>query len=72
MRVLFALVLLAIAGACLVLSIAASELPRESRWAFRVIYGIVGLACLSGAARHSWVAARGRSSRRWRDRWPRV
>ena len=52
-HVLFALVLLAIAAFCVFGFMATFEPPADANKPLRVIYGLVGVGCLAGAA---WLA----------------
>jgi hypothetical protein len=49
LRSLSSIVLILIAAACVYLSFAAMEAPRDTWWKFWMIYGVVGLSCLLGA-----------------------
>lgn len=49
LRVVIALVLLAIAAASLWVLLASGEAARESRSAYRVLSGLVGTACVLGS-----------------------
>ena len=49
LRSLSSIVLCLIAAACVDLSLAATEAPRDVWWKFWTIYGAVGLSCLLGA-----------------------
>jgi hypothetical protein len=53
-RVALALVLLAIAGLCAFLAVAAREALPGSWWAFWLLYGVVGGGCLLGALWLLW------------------
>ena len=49
LRSLAFIVLMLIAAACVYLSLAVPEAPRESWWIFWTIYAVVGLSSLLGA-----------------------
>ena len=50
-RYMIALALLGIAAFCVYGFLSAGEAPVGSRWAFRTIYGTVGLGCAVGRPR---------------------
>jgi hypothetical protein len=50
-RYMIALALPGIAAACAYGLLSTGEAPVESRWAYRAIYGAVGLGCAVGGAR---------------------
>ncbi len=52
-RILFALVLFAVAAFCVFGFMATYEPPADANLPLRVIYGLVGIGCLAGAA---WLA----------------
>ncbi len=52
-RILFALLLLAVAGFCVFGFMATYEPPADVNRLLRVIYGVVGIGCVAGAA---WLA----------------
>jgi hypothetical protein len=59
LRSLSSIVLILIAAACVYLSFAAMEAPRDVWWKFWTIYAVVGLSCLLGAG---WLLRRSLSS----------
>ena len=59
LRSLSSIVLILITAACVYLSFAAMEAPRDTWWKFWTIYGVVGLSCLLGAG---WLLRRALSS----------
>jgi membrane protein YdbS with pleckstrin-like domain len=49
LRIPATVVLLLVAAGCAYLAVAAGEAPRESAWAFRALYAVVGILSLFGA-----------------------